>query len=81
MLYELSQSPLPFDFELDSAVDTSLPSSTFIDDERDTEHGTDAFGTCFEELSSVVWRCVVMLGGVTGFLSTFAVRLAFNATR
>jgi hypothetical protein len=56
MLYELSQSPLPCDSELASVVATSLPSSTCIDDERDTERGANVSGTCFEELFFVVWR-------------------------
>jgi hypothetical protein len=56
MLYELSQFPFPCDFELVSVIDASLPSSTCIDDERDTERGADVFGTCFEELFFVVWR-------------------------
>jgi len=42
MLYELSHFPLPCDVELVSVVDTPLPSSTCIDDERDTERGADA---------------------------------------
>jgi hypothetical protein len=56
MLYELSQFPLPCDFELVSVVDTSLPSSTCMDDEWDTERGAGVFGTFFEELFFVFWR-------------------------
>ena len=56
MLYELSQSPLPCDSELASVVATSLPSSTCIDDERDTERGADVFGACFGELVLGTWR-------------------------
>jgi hypothetical protein len=56
MLYKLSQSPLPCDSELVSVVDTSLPSSTCIDDERDTKRGAEVSGTFLEELFFAVWR-------------------------
>jgi hypothetical protein len=56
MLYELLQVPLSRGFKLVSATDRSFPSSTCIDDERDTERGAEAFGTRFWELVLGVWR-------------------------
>jgi hypothetical protein len=76
MLYELLQFPLPCGFELASVTERSLPSSTCIDDERDTERGADVCGTCFGELFFWFWLCVSILEGVAGFLSACAVRLA-----
>jgi hypothetical protein len=56
MLYELLQVPLSRGFNLVSATDRSFPSSTCIDDDRDTERGAEAFGTRFWELVLGVWR-------------------------
>jgi hypothetical protein len=56
MLYELLQVSLPCDFGLVSEADRSFPSSTCIDDERDTERGADVFGACFGELVLGTWR-------------------------
>jgi hypothetical protein len=81
MLYVLLQVSLPCDFELVSEADRSFPSSTCIDDERDTERGADVFGVCFGELVLGTWRWVFMLDGVSGFLSGCAVRSAYNATK
>jgi hypothetical protein len=56
MLYELLQGSLPCNLELVSVQDRSLPSSTRIDDERDTERGSDVCETCFGGLFFGVWR-------------------------
>ena len=56
MLYVLLQVSLPCDFGLVSEADRSFPSSTCIDDERDTERGADVFGACFGELVLGTWR-------------------------
>jgi hypothetical protein len=56
MLYELSKAFSSCGFELVSATERSFPSSTCIDEERDTERGADVCGTCFEELFFGVWR-------------------------
>jgi hypothetical protein len=49
MLYELLEGHSSHDFELVSIPGrSSLPSSTCIDDERDTERRADVWATCFE---------------------------------
>jgi hypothetical protein len=80
MLYELLQVPFSCGFKLVSATDRSLPSSTCIDDERDTERGAEVFGTCFGELFFWVWHLVSMMKRVAGFLSACPVRSASHAS-
>lgn len=66
MLYEPLEGHLSHDFELVSVPGRfSLPSSTCIDDERNTERRADVWATCFEGPVFRFGALVCMLKGVS----------------